>query len=87
MKPTVLVTGANGFTGSYFCQYLAQRGILTRGMYYPPDGVPEFSHENLELVPGDLCDRESLKPVLEGIEIVQNVGALFRPINVPDEMY
>jgi nucleoside-diphosphate-sugar epimerase len=87
MSPKVLVTGANGFTGSYFCRYLAERGLATRGMYYPPDGAPEFSHPNLELVPGDLLDRDSLRRALAGIEVVQNVAALYRPTNVPEKLY
>ena len=59
-----------------FCRYLAERDVPTRGMYYPPDGAPEFSHPNLELVPGDLLDRDSLRRALDGIEVVQNVAAL-----------
>ncbi len=87
MSPKVLITGANGYTGSYFCRYLAERGVPTRGMYYPPDGQPEFSHANLELVPGDLLDRDSLRRALVGIEVVQNVAALYRPTNVPEKLY
>lgn len=87
MKPKVLVTGANGYTGSWFCRYLAERGWPTRGMYYPPDGKPEFSHPNLELVPGDVLDRDSIRRALEGVEIVQNIAALYRPTNVPEKAY
>ena len=56
-------------------------------MYWAPDGAPDFSHPNLELVPGDLLDRESLKRALDGVEIVQNVAALYRPTNVPQKAY
>ena len=87
MSPTVLVTGANCFTGSWFCRYLAQRGTATRGMYLAPDGEPDFSHPNLELVPGDLRDRDSLRRALEGIEVVHNIAALYRPTNVPERLY
>ena len=87
MEPKVLVTGANGFTGDYFCRYLANRGIATRGMYWAPDGAPDYSHPNLELVPGDLRDRESLRRALAGIEVVHNIAALYRPTNVPERLY
>ena len=83
----VLVTGANGFTGAWFCQYLARKGVPTRAMYWAPDGAPDFSHPNLELVPGDLLDRESLKRALDGVETVQNIAALYRPTNVPQKAY
>jgi dihydroflavonol-4-reductase len=87
MKPKTLVTGANGYTGSYFCRYLADRGVPTRGMYYPPDGKPDYAAPQLELVPGDLTDRESLKRALDGVEIVHNIAALYRPTNVPEKAY
>ncbi len=87
MKPTALVTGANGFTGSRFCQYLAHRGVGTRGMYYEPDGAPSFRHDRLELVPGDLRDRESLRRALEGVSVVYHIGALYRPTNVRERDY
>lgn len=87
MKPTVLVTGANGYTGSNLCRYLARRGVPTRAMYWPPDGEPNFSQENLEFVPGDLRDRESLKRALDGIEVVHNIAALYRPTNVANKTF
>lgn len=87
MNPTVLVTGANGYTGYWFCKYLAEKGVKTRGMYYPPDGKPDLSNPNLELVPGDLLDRESIRQAVDGIEIVQNVAALYRPVDVSEKMY
>lgn len=88
IAPKVLVTGANGFGGAALCRYLAERGVAVRGMYYTPDGgEPDFSHPNLELVPGDLTDGESLERALDGIEVVHNLAALYRPTNVSKQMY
>lgn len=87
MKPKVLVTGANGYTGSNLCQYFARKGVPTRAMYWAPDGEPAFSHENLEFISGDLRDRDSLVRALDGIEVVHNVAALYRPTNIPNRMY
>jgi nucleoside-diphosphate-sugar epimerase len=56
-------------------------------MYWAPDGEPAFSHPNLELVPGDLRDRDSLRHALSGIEVVYNIAALYRPTNVPESLY
>lgn len=86
-KPTALVTGANGYTGSHLCQYLAGKGICTRGMVWAPDGQPTFAAENLELVDGELRDPHSLERALEGIEVVYHIAALYRPVNVPKSMY
>ena len=87
MDPKSLVTGANGYTGSNLCSFLARRGVPTRGMYWEPDGTPDFSHENLELVPGELRDRASLDKALEGIETVYHVAALYRATNVPNQVF
>jgi dihydroflavonol-4-reductase len=87
MKPSVLVTGANGYTGGNFCRFLAERDVPTRAMYYTPEGEPRFAHPNLEFVPGDLRDRDSLRQALEGIEVVYNIAALYRPTNVSDRQY
>ena len=87
MRPTVLVTGANGYTGRYLARYLATRGTPTRAMYWVPDGEPDFAHQNLEFVAGDLRDRESLKRALDGIQVVHNIAALYRPTNVSKAMF
>ncbi len=88
IAPKVLVTGANGFGGGGLCRYLAERGVAVRGMYYTPDGgEPDFSHPNLELVPGDLTDGESLERALDGIEVVHNLAALYRPTTVAKQRY
>ena len=87
MRPTVLVTGANGYTGRNLAQHLASRGTPTRAMYWAPDGEPDFAHENLEFVAGDLRDRESLKRALDGIEVVHNIAALYRPTNVSNAIF
>lgn len=86
--PKVLVTGANGFTGRNLCLYLAEQGVQVRGMYHVPDGgEPDFDHPNLELVPGDLTDPKTLERALDGVEVVHNVAALYRPTNVSKELY
>ncbi len=39
-----------------------------------PDGAPGVSNPNLELMPGDLFDRESLERALDGVTIVQTIA-------------
>jgi len=56
-------------------------------MYWPPDGAPDYAHDRLELVPGDLRDRDSLRRALEGVDVVYNIAALYRPTNVPNQMF
>jgi len=56
-------------------------------MYYPPDGEPSFTHPNLQLVAGDMRDRESLRRALGGISVVYHIAALYRPTNVRKRDY
>ena len=83
MKGKVLVTGANGYTGFFFSRHLAEGGVDVRAQYYPPDGEPDLRHKNLELVPGDIRERDQVRRALEGVEVVYHVAALYRPTNVP----
>jgi len=87
MNPTTLVTGANGYTGSNLCRFLAARGVAVRAMYWEPDGEPDFSDENIQPVAGDLRDRDGLSRILDGIDVVYNIAALYRPTNVSNQMY
>jgi nucleoside-diphosphate-sugar epimerase len=71
-----LVTGACGFTGSHICDILYEQDIPFRAtdlesanrQWLPPD---------TEFVASDLTKCESLKPVLEGINIVLHPAAIF----------
>ena len=56
-------------------------------MYWPDDGVPEVNHDLIQMVPGDLRDKDSLRSALEGIDVVYNIAALYRPTNVSNRMY
>ncbi|MEE9294096.1 MAG: NAD-dependent epimerase/dehydratase family protein [Phycisphaerae bacterium] len=87
MDQTVLVTGANGYTGYYFSRYLAERGVGVRAMYYPPDGEPDLHHERLELVPGDVRNRSQVERAVDGIDTVYHIAALYRPTNVPKRAF
>jgi dihydroflavonol-4-reductase len=87
MKPTILITGANGYTGHFFTHYLGRKGLAVRAMYYPPDGKPDHAYPNVELVPGDLRNRDEVAASLQGIDTVYHIAALYRPTNVPESVY
>ena len=87
MEPKILITGVNGYTGYYFAKYMAKKNVPIRAMYYPPDGVPDLEHDCIELIPGDVRDRDQIKPAFEGIETVQHVAALYRPANVSKQAF
>lgn len=69
----VLVTGATGFVGSYLTDRLlleganvvtVMRDLRPRSMF-----ISEHIHEDVEVVKGDLCDRELVERVISDYEV------------------
>lgn len=68
-----LVTGAAGFLGGTICRQLVERGDRVRALVLPNDKAGKFIPKEVEIIEGDLCDRESLRSffaVPEGLDIV-----------------
>ncbi|MCG3204769.1 MAG: Aurachin B dehydrogenase [Elusimicrobia bacterium] len=81
MKPKILITGANGYTGKWLCRHLNEKGIAVRALVH---NAPSSDSSNplIEYVSGDLRDLASLKKAMEGIETVMHLAAVYRPANV-----
>lgn len=56
-----LVTGAAGFLGSNVCSQLLERGDKVRALVLPKDPAKKYVPKEVEIVEGDLCDRDSLE--------------------------
>ena len=68
-----LVTGAAGFLGSNVCAQLLERGERVRAFVLEGDNAAQYIPESVEIVYGNLCDKESLRKffaVEEGVETV-----------------
>lgn len=82
----VLVTGATGFTGGHLARYLVARGHQVRALVRDPAAAKTLG-PGIELVQGDLTDRDALRTACEGIEVVYNIAALYRQAGLPKERY
>jgi NAD dependent epimerase/dehydratase len=78
----VLVTGAGGFIGSHLTERLVELGASTRALvHYNSAGAwgwldaSPFKDE-MEVVQGDICDRDSMTRATDGVEIVFHLAAL-----------
>ena len=71
----VLVTGANGFTGSHLVKALEQRGDVVVGLVRQSSNLERLSDCNLQLVYGDISDREALKTTMTGVDWVFHTAA------------
>lgn len=68
-----LVTGAAGFLGSNVCAQLLERGDRVRAFVLEGDKAAQYIPKDVEIVYGDLCNKESLKAffdVEEGVETI-----------------
>src|SRR5215469_16437616 len=78
----VLVTGAGGFIGSHLTEELARQGATTRAMVrYSSTGLHGWLDsstikKDIEIVAGDIADRDVMKMATKGAEIVFHLAAL-----------
>src|SRR2546430_2598170 len=76
----VLVTGAAGFLGGHLVDMLLERGDEVRAMVRPVEDASRLRKlDGIEVVLGDLVDRESLKRAVQGIQRVYNAAAKTGP--------
>ncbi len=82
-----LVTGANGFTGSYMVKNLLKNGYTVRGLVRKSSNLDLIKDLEIELVYADLAKDEISKEIMEGIDVVYHVGAAFRIEGVPESYF
>lgn len=82
MGRNVLVTGATGFTGRHLCDRLLSEGYSVRALVRDTSRAQGLRDAGVELVEGELEDRDALRRASAGADIVFHVAAMFRPENV-----
>jgi len=71
----VLVTGANGFTGSHLVRALEQQGNSVVGLVRKSSNLTRLSDCHLQLVYGDITDRDALRVAITGVDTVFHTAA------------
>ncbi|MBL8919347.1 MAG: NAD-dependent epimerase/dehydratase family protein [Myxococcaceae bacterium] len=74
----VLITGANGFVGSWLASFLAERRHQVRCLVREGSDRSALSHPDVTVVPGDVTQPESLGPALEGVEVCYHLAGIRR---------
>jgi dTDP-L-rhamnose 4-epimerase len=85
----VLITGGAGFIGSHLADDLLEAGYHVRVLDSLVDqvhegGRPDYLHADVELMQGDVRDREALDPALDGVSAVVHLAAR---VGVGQSMY
>jgi nucleoside-diphosphate-sugar epimerase len=70
-----LVTGANGFTGSHLVKALQQRGDTVVGLVRKSSNLERLSDFQVQLIYGDITDRDALKTAMTGVDWVFHTAA------------
>ncbi len=71
----VLVTGATGLVGGHVVARLQQQGVPVRALVRDGADTSRLSGDGIELVTGDLVDRDSLRRAVDGASVVVHCGA------------
>jgi nucleoside-diphosphate-sugar epimerase len=73
-----LVTGATGFTGGHLARGLVARGHTVRALVRNRQRAADLEQAGVELVEGDLRDRQALDRAVAGIDRVYHIAATYR---------
>jgi nucleoside-diphosphate-sugar epimerase len=82
-----LVTGATGFTGGHLAKFLVARGDSVRVLVRSATQTALPALAGMEAVVGDLQATEDLFRVVDGVDVVYNVAALYRQAGLPEATY
>lgn len=83
----VLVTGANGFTGSYLTKLLLSEGYQVRVLVRNNANLDTLEGLDVEYAYADLAKDGAPDGLMDEIEVVYHVAAAFRVENVPEKYF
>jgi dihydroflavonol-4-reductase len=82
-----LVTGATGFTGSHLVRSLVADGIPVRVIARSEEKARKLLPGEVEVVEGDIADREVIERSMQGVGTVYHLAAVYREAKHPDLRY
>jgi dihydroflavonol-4-reductase len=78
----IFVTGATGFIGGHVAEKLRQRGDDVVALVRSPEKAAKLRALGVELVRGDLSDRDALKQGMQGADAVIHGAAIYK-VGIP----
>jgi dihydroflavonol-4-reductase len=83
----VLVTGSTGFIGGALCRELAAKGHEVHAFHRASSALRVLEDLPVVHVIGDLTQAETIRPAMQGIEVVFHAAALLGGNDDPGRMY
>lgn len=91
-KSKILITGAEGFIGSHLCETLVKKGAKVKALVlynsFNKEGwleeIPRDIRNNIEVIFGDVRDKEFLTNISKGVDLIFHLAAL---ISIPYSYY
>jgi nucleoside-diphosphate-sugar epimerase len=84
----ILVTGATGFTGKNLLKYLLDKGEKVRVIVRDKAKLGELAaHPNIDVLVGNIYDKEVVDASMKGIKKVFHVAAIYRTAGISDQIY
>jgi nucleoside-diphosphate-sugar epimerase len=87
LNKKILVTGANGFTGSNLCRKLVEQGNHVKALVRPQSKLHTLDGIDVEFVQGDLSDGSLPREAFHGVDVVYHIAAAFRKEGVPRKYF
>ena len=81
MSRLVAITGATGFLGRYIVRACASRGWRVRILARRAVDHPQLADLQLDVVPGDLSDKQALRALVDGADSVIHAAGLIKAAN------
>ncbi len=83
----VLVTGGTGFSGNHLVRRLLDEGSEVRVLARPSSNTAFLKGSGVEIIPGDIADRDSVDRAVKGTNRVFNIAAAYREAKLPEASY
>ena len=87
MAKVAFVTGVTGFTGGWLAKRLVERGYSVRGLVRNVNKAANLKELGVELIQGDLRNKDCYKDAVKGSDVVFHVAAAYRQEGVPDKLF
>lgn len=83
----ILITGASGFTGSHLAQRMKERGYRVWALVRPGRDVSFLENIGVEIVRGDVTQKDTLTSAVQGVDTVYHLAAVYRQEGIPKKVF